>query len=344
MSTPYGVFDPQTRQFQTPQAGPQAPPTAGPGMRIARSWDPYGRETTREVAEPKAEKPRSITEAELLILKDLPEDQRLPNFPNYSPSQAKKALTGKAEQRGEEAGQRTEESLKQQGKLIGIIEKITRTKAGAGERGRFEASLDEPITPAEAINYRLPAGTTRRELVAQNPRPITEADIDAGTQFAAAKAMLAEYRDVSTRLLTATDATSALGQRARLTFGAMVRTDEDAVRLRALQATVPLLVRALGEKGTLATQDVKRALDAVPDFGDTQQSAQAKIRQLEQFMGTVEKKIQQLRPGLEGRSGGPSGAAPEAPPPSNKQGKGWYEMNDGSRKYWDGGQWQNSRP
>jgi len=102
--------------------------------------------------------------------------------------------------------------------------------------------------------------------------------------------------------------------------------------------------RALGEKGTLATQDVKRALDAVPDFGDTQQSAQAKIRQLEQFMGTVEKKIQQLRPGLEGRSGGPSGAAPEAPPPSNKQGKGWYEMNDGSRKYWDGGQWQNSRP
>jgi hypothetical protein len=163
--------------------------------------------------------------------------------------------------------------------------------------------MDRPITPTEATLYRVPAGTTRRELLALNPKPITEADIDAGTQFAAAKAMLKEYKDVSERLLTAEDALGLVGQKARLAYGYYTGTDEDAVRLRALQATVPLLVRALGEKGTLATQDVQRALDAVPAFGDTRQSSRAKIAQLEKFIATVEKSIRELRPGLERQRG-----------------------------------------
>ena len=198
--------------------------------------------------------------------------------------------------------------------VAGTTAKKAEAGAAGAKRGSFEASLDLPVTKTEAAYYQLPANTTRREMLAKpNLYGVTESDIDVGTQFAAARAMLNEYREVATRLLTATDAAGSLGQRVKLAYGAFVRTDEDAVRLRALQATVPLLVRALGEKGTLATADVQRALDAVPDFADTQQSSAAKIKQLEEFMANVERNIGVFRPGVPQRRAQAAGAATAQP-------------------------------
>jgi hypothetical protein len=177
---------------------------------------------------------------------------------------------------------------------IESMSKLTGVKTQAA----FEATLDQPITRAEAIAYQLPAGTTRKQLLSINPVPISESDKDAATQFAAAQAMMQEYRSIVPALLTATDAMSSIGQRIGMEYGVFTRTNADAVRLKALQATLPLLVRALGEKGTLATQDVERAAAAVPDFADTQETAQAKLKQLDQFMAKVQARIQNVRPGI----------------------------------------------
>jgi hypothetical protein len=60
--------------------------------------------------------------------------------------------------------------------------------------------------------------------------------------------------------------------------------DPDVTALRSKVGTLALLIRALGEKGTLAEGDVARAIALIPSVTDTKQEKDNKIRDLRQIL------------------------------------------------------------
>ena len=71
--------------------------------------------------------------------------------------------------------------------------------------------------------------------------------------------------------------------------GSLAQSDPKAAQLEALLGgTLSLYIRALGEKGTLAEGDVKRAMNLVPKLTDRADVAWGKIRQLEGLFRKVQ--------------------------------------------------------
>lgn len=74
----------------------------------------------------------------------------------------------------------------------------------------------------------------------------------------------------------------------KLVYGALSQTNTNAALYNDfIQGTVAPLIRSLGEKGTLAKEDVARALQLLPKLTDTQEVAKGDIQQLKDLLAGV---------------------------------------------------------
>src|SRR3972149_5764742 len=120
----------------------------------------------------------------------------------------------------------------------------------------------ELLTPDEAIKLGVPYGTTKGEAFGR--QPLTTQQREGLTQFASAKAIVRDIAKLSKTVNI--DPAGLLGRAKSLgnVWGAFTQSNTDAALLQTKAGELSLLVRAMGEKGTLATKDVDRARLLVP--------------------------------------------------------------------------------
>lgn len=148
--------------------------------------------------------------------------------------------------------------------------------------------LSEILTPAEAEKFGVPFGTTKDEVVGLSPLGVTQRE--AASAFISAKEIIKSIGFLSDKLITADSFPGNLTQGALLQGGALTKQNTDAALFASKkEGLISLLVRALGEKGVLTTQDVNRVRSLLPSFFDTKDIATTKIADLEEFINNVEK-------------------------------------------------------
>lgn len=126
--------------------------------------------------------------------------------------------------------------------------------------------------------------------------PISEDQAKRATDLQGAKAVVARLDALVDKVF---DAEGFLGRLAAIgmkNIGRLLQTDEDAVLYTSfVEGTLAPLIRSLGEKGTLATEDVGRALKLVPTLSvtsvDKRSIARGKIKQLRDLLNDVERRV-----------------------------------------------------
>ena len=111
-----------------------------------------------------------------------------------------------------------------------------------------------------------------------------------------AREVLTKANDLVDRIWTAEDFRGGLAQAARFKAKELAGNDPDVASYHSLrEGFMAPLIRALGEKGTLAEGDVGRARNLWPSYNDTKPVAKAKLKQIEDiFNGIVSDKYTNL--------------------------------------------------
>lgn len=135
------------------------------------------------------------------------------------------------------------------------------------------------------------------------PKTPSESDIKFERDYTSAIALIDElenkFKSISTSLpKTATERITGYPIRQ---YGKIMQINPDLVAVDAMRAaTLPKLIRALGEVGTLTDADIKRASEAMPTTNDIDEVRTQKFGQLRNLIGEINsrgKRQQYLLPG-----------------------------------------------
>ena len=144
------------------------------------------------------------------------------------------------------------------------------------------------LTPTEAQNFGVPFGTTQQEVIGLSPLAPTQRQ--AASAFNSAREIINQIGKAADKIITADNFIQAQIQGVKLATGASTKANADAVLLESKkQGLISLLVRALGEKGVLTTQDVDRVRKLLPTFNDTREIKDRKFTDLRAFIDQVER-------------------------------------------------------
>ena len=160
------------------------------------------------------------------------------------------------------------------------VSKAKKTATGLADIGR-----DLPLSREDLEAFRLPQGTTRRQ--AEGIVPQSPAFRERHATFEAALAIVNDIEKYSKKVNTATGFLSRNWQIVANEWGARMQTDDNAVLLESKRGTLSMVIRALGEKGTLAEGDVQRGLALIPNLWDKRSVAEAKIADLRNLFKTI---------------------------------------------------------
>jgi len=162
---------------------------------------------------------------------------------------------------------------------------LLRIQGQTGVQRRFDVRFDAPeIVERDIQGVRFVEKRNRRTGEVESREAVglrkTISDKLRGklAELDQATNLLQAFSDATGKVISARTFFETIPQAARVTLDNLSRENEDvAVFLKSMDGALPLLVRALGEKGTLATQDVERIQKALPDRFDTAQTAAAKL-------------------------------------------------------------------
>ena len=173
-------------------------------------------------------------------------------------------------------------------------EGIAARKTREAAKARLEVRLDSPLSRSDIAHLTDPKtgkplafGTTARQAARMGAVPLRPGTGAIALANKGANAVLDQYEKLNTKLFKGVRGLSANVNGPKLFVEALANPDSDARQIWELQATLPQIIRALGEKGTLAQQDVQRGLQAVPGFNETEKSAARKIETLRTILAAA---------------------------------------------------------
>ena len=174
---------------------------------------------------------------------------------------------------------------------------VSASQGVAAAKAMQEAALDLPLSRTDAEAFGVKFGTTPRQaqgLLAQSP-----ATREAIGSLKGALAIVDDIAKYSAKVNTAQGVVGRTYRGFMNSVGALIQSNDDAVLLQSKSGTLSLLIRALGEKGTLAEGDVARGLALIPNLWDKDSIAKAKIEDLRGLFKNIgESKVPTpLRPG-----------------------------------------------
>ena len=148
--------------------------------------------------------------------------------------------------------------------------------------------MDRILTVDEAIKLGVPFGTTAAQVLGIQPASVTQRN--TLTSQSAALSVLNEIDAISQRVNTFDPGPLGLNrflQGGKAFLGGLTQTNPDAAQLMSQVGVLAQIIRGLGEKGTLATQDVQRALAIVPTPFTSKEVAQRNIAELKRILSSV---------------------------------------------------------
>ena len=168
-------------------------------------------------------------------------------------------------------------------------------RAGAVETQRTSVKrafkLNEQLSVDDAIKLGVPYGSKVKDAIGR--QPMTTQQRETLNDFAAAETIVEDISALSEKVNTWNHGPLGLGRLAGAaanTWGAITQTNTEAAILATKVGELSLLVRGMGEKGTLATQDVERVAKLVPNNTDSKPVAREKVKQLLSFISKINEK------------------------------------------------------
>ena len=175
-------------------------------------------------------------------------------------------------------------------------------------------AIDRRLTPSEAADFGVPFGTMASEV--EGIIPLGTAERKAITSKSSALATLNQIELISQKVNTFGPGFLGLNrllQGGQLGLGALTQQNPDAAQLIAQRGILATIIRGLGETGTLATQDVERALALIPGLTTTKEVARKNLQEIKTILESAREAVIsgaqfQLRSGQ--KAGGFSGVSP----------------------------------
>jgi len=178
-----------------------------------------------------------------------------------------------------------------------VNRQVQANKLALSERQGLEAAeraLDKPLSVADARALQVPVGTTLRDVRGKGMVPQTTAQQATAESVKSVNVILDRLDVLADKAFRADGMLGRLLRAPRTNLGIMLQTDEDAVLYQSLtMGTLAPMIRALGEKGTLANEDVARAIELMPKLTpvpDTRSVALGKLRQLRNMFREIAKR------------------------------------------------------
>lgn len=173
--------------------------------------------------------------------------------------------------------------------------------------------LDKPLGAAEIGHWQgpdgkpPPPGTTQRDLMARGYKYVSTAESNRAAEAKGAYATIDRLDELTNTLWNPQDKSTGAAwrvtQKAKWTNERLTQTNKELAEFEAFaKGTLAPLIRAVGEKGNLATEDIERALLLIPSTGqgsalpDTPEVARGKMRQLREWFDRAQGKTEQKKP------------------------------------------------
>jgi hypothetical protein len=184
-------------------------------------------------------------------------------------------LAGRA---GGITGARTAEQIRVQAAMTEELRKVTRARAAGREEGRL--GPDVLMSPKALESFGLPFGSTWKDafgMIASNPKARLAVE-----ELKVSDNLLNSLGGYADKLITAPDWTTAATQGTTLWTGAFTRANADAaVFADQREALLGVFSRQIGaERGVLTDRDIYRIDKALPNFRDTKQVKDMKMKLL----------------------------------------------------------------
>lgn len=154
--------------------------------------------------------------------------------------------------------------------------------------------LDEPLSPSELLNFRLPGGktlppgTTLRQARTLGAIPSSASEQSIEISQRGATAVLDRLDELSDKVFREGGSVERALAAPEQAFNFLTQNDPDLVLLFSFtQGTVAPLIRSLGEKGSLADRDVSRAINLLPRLfpvPDSRTVAKGKLKQIREIL------------------------------------------------------------
>ena len=206
-------------------------------------------------------------------------------------------------------------------------------------RNPEQRRLDAPLSPGDAGSLGVPYGTTGRAAAAQGPMPLTAAQ---RTKMDAQNAVLAMIDNMEQGLAGFAHPTGPV-DRFLKTPGRVMDVYGQAdpaltARHRQLEGTLALIVRSLGEVGTLTDKDIERARALQPTLApipDTEAVIHEKLNGLRALVQEVAGRTGNRPDAV--RLGGPAGVGNTTATPQTQPAQGRIPVTapDGTPGTWD---------
>lgn len=155
-----------------------------------------------------------------------------------------------------------------------------------------QGQIDRLLTPQEAADFGVPYGTMASEV--RGLIPLGTSERAKLSDKASALATLAEVEKISQRVNTFGPGflgINRLIEGGQLAVGALAQTNPDAAQLIAQKGILATIIRGLGEKGTLATADVERALALIPGLTTTEEVARRNLQEIRNILEASQESV-----------------------------------------------------
>lgn len=179
------------------------------------------------------------------------------------------------------------------------IEEEARARTTGAGRGKYESSLDQPVSLAESKAYDVPPNTTRRQLLDAGRMPVDPQGRSLAQGINFVDGMADEWQSWVNKAITASNALEAAGQRGYMTLGAWLHDNPTVGDYQALRVHTLATLRAIGDKagGRIPVDVLNAAEQGFPSPADTLDVANAKMATLRRVVDRLRQSAEAAEPG-----------------------------------------------
>lgn len=146
--------------------------------------------------------------------------------------------------------------------------------------------VNQMLNPIESAVLGVPYGTTKGQAADMGVSAVAPQKRGELASFDISQNILDDMEKYSKKVNTFPAGPAGMGRlynAAKNTAGATLQTNPSAKALDSKAGELSNIIRAMGEKGTLAEGDVQRGLKLIPTVGDTKEVAEQKIKDLREL-------------------------------------------------------------
>jgi len=187
-------------------------------------------------------------------------------------------------------------------------------------KSETSTELDKPLSASDVQKLVDPKtgekpalGITMRQAIAKGLLPLTAAQETQKISADSTNEVLDKTESLVKKAGLSKNAYTRITNVPRL-YGALYsQSDANVVQLVSyVNGTLAPIIRALGEKGTLAEGDVERAMALMPSLRDTEEIALQKIKNIREVIGNIKIKTTGIDSGEKAAEGQVEGLSPRA--------------------------------